>query len=81
MKYLGIVLLALSSYVMAEEVYYCSDNVRGASGFSPNKKTSEYKQSELKERRFKMKLQDDGNLVIHEPDFHRERSKFCVRLI
>jgi len=26
MKYLGLLLLVLSSYVMAEEVYYCSDN-------------------------------------------------------
>jgi len=26
MKYLGFVLLVLSGYVMAEEVYYCSDN-------------------------------------------------------
>ena len=41
MKYLGLVLLVLSSNVMAEEVYYCSDNTRGVTGFQ--KKDGQYK--------------------------------------
>jgi hypothetical protein len=64
MKYLGIVLLFLSSYVMAEEVYYCSDNTRGVTGFS--KKDGQYKQTNFYAEKFKMKLQDDGNIAIHE---------------
>ena len=42
MKYLGFVLLVLSGYVMAEEVYYCSDNHNGVSGFK--KIDGQYKQ-------------------------------------
>ena len=45
MKYLGFVLLVLSGYVMAEEVYYCSDNHNGANGFK--KIDGQYKQVNL----------------------------------
>jgi hypothetical protein len=62
MKYLGFVLLVLSGYVMAEEVYYCSDNTNGANGFK--KKEGRYTRVNFKENKFKMKLQDDGNIVI-----------------
>jgi len=65
MKYLGIVLLVLSGYVMAEEVYYCSDNHRGVSGFT--KKDGQYQRQGFIEKKFKMKLQDDGNIVIDNP--------------
>ena len=63
MKYLGFVLLVLSSYVMAEEVYYCSDD--WATGFK--KKDGQYKQMNFHGEKFKMKLQDDGNIVIENP--------------
>ena len=64
MKYLGFVLLVLSGYVMAEEVYYCSDNTNGASGFHKNKETGQYKRTNFTEQKFKMKLKDDGNITI-----------------
>ncbi len=54
MKYLGFVLLVLSGYVMAEEVYYCSDNHNGANGFYKNKKTGQYEQSGFIESKFKI---------------------------
>ena len=66
MKYLGIVLLVLSGYVMAEEVYYCSDNTRGSNGFHKNKETGQYERSGFHEDKFKMKLQDDGNIAISD---------------
>jgi len=69
MKHLGFVLLVLSGYVMAEEVYYCSDNTNGATGF--NKKDGQYKQTNFYESKFKMKLQDDGNIVIIEDDGYK----------
>jgi len=69
MKYLGFVLLVLSSYVMAEEVYYCSDNTRGSTGFK--KKDGQYKQTNFYEDKFKMKLQDDGDIVIIEDDGYK----------
>ncbi|MEO1927031.1 MAG: hypothetical protein ABGY08_13775 [Gammaproteobacteria bacterium] len=68
MKYLGAVLLVLSGYVMAEEVYYCSDNTNGATGFWKNEKTGQYERSGFNERKFKMKLQDDGNIAIENSD-------------
>jgi len=68
MKYLGFVLLVLSGCVMAEEVYYCSDNTRGANGFWKNKETGQYKRSGFIEKKFKMKLQGDGNISIANPD-------------
>jgi hypothetical protein len=71
MKYLGFVLLVLSGYVMAEEVYYCSDNHRGANGFHKNEKTGQYERSGFNESKFKMKLQDDGNIVIIEDDGYK----------
>jgi len=64
MKYLGFVLLVLSGYVMAEEVYYCSDNHNGANGFYKNEKTGQYERTGFTEKKFKMKLQDDGNIAI-----------------
>ena len=64
MKYLGFVLLVLSGYVMAEEVYYCSDN--DANGFWKNKETGQYERSGFHEDKFKMKLQDDGNIAISD---------------
>jgi hypothetical protein len=64
MKYLGFVLLVLSGYVMAEEVYYCSDNDNGANGFK--KIDGQYKSGLFEEKKFKMKLQDDGNIAISE---------------
>ena len=67
MKYLGFVLLVLSGYVMAEEVYYCSDNTNGATGFK--KKDGQYRQINFHEAKFKMKLQDDGNIAIDSSSF------------
>ena len=60
MKYLGFLLLVLSGYVMAEEVYYCSDN--DANGF--NQKNGVYKPALITLEKFKMKLQDDGTIAI-----------------
>ena len=62
MKYLGFILLILSGYVMAEEVYYCSDN--DANGFNP--KNGVYKPTLMVLKKFKMKLQDDGNIAIQD---------------
>ena len=93
MKYLGFVLLVLSGCVMAEEVYYCSDNTNGATGFK--KKDGQYKQTNFYEKKFKMKLQDDGNIAIAEPRlssgrwlyicstpyegrYNQEKNKSCV---
>lgn len=64
MKYLGVLLLVLSGNVMAEEVYYCSDI--HANGF--NKKDGQYKAANYRPEKFKMKLQDDGNIAIENPD-------------
>ena len=71
MKYLGAVLLVLSGYVMAEEVYYCSDNHNGANGFK--KIDGQYKQVNFTPQKFKMKLQDDGNIAIENS--HMESGK------
>ena len=62
MKYLGVLLLVLSGNVMAEEVYYCSDI--DANGFS--KKDGQYKPASYRLEKFKMKLQDDGNIAIEK---------------
>ena len=78
MKYLGIVLLVLSGYVMAEEVYYCSENTNGSTGFWKNKETGQYERSVFTENKFKMKLQDDGNIAIENPDrLHGKDLYFC----
>ena len=66
MKYLGFVLLVLSGYVMAEEVYYCSDNTNGASGFHKNKETGQYKRTNFTEQKFKMKLKDNDITIISD---------------
>ncbi len=64
MKYLGVLLLVLSGNVMAEEVYYCSDNY--SNGFM--KKDGQFKPFNFIEGgKFKMKLQDDGNITIENP--------------
>ena len=65
MKYLGLLLLVLSGYVMAEEVYYCSNNTNGSNGFK--KIDGQYKRVNFTPQKFKMKLQDDGNIAIAEP--------------
>jgi len=64
MKYLGVLLLVLSGNVMAEEVYYCSDNY--ANGFT--NEDGQYKPVNFTNEKFKMKLQDDGNIAIAKPD-------------
>ena len=64
MKYLGFVLLVLSGCVMAEEVYYCIDN--GVNGFT--KRGGQYQQQNFRNNKFKMKLQDDGNITILSDD-------------
>jgi len=64
MKYIGFVLLALSSYVMAEEVYYCSDNVGGVTGFKDI--NGQYKSVNFKEDKFKMKITYDLNIKIED---------------
>ena len=60
MKHLGFVLLVLSGCVMAEEVYYCSDD--DSNGFV--EKNGVYKSTLMSLRKFKMKLGDDGHLAI-----------------
>ena len=76
MRYLGFVLLVLSGYVMAEEVYYCSDNDNGANGFK--KIDGQYKSGLFEEKKFKMKLQDDGNIAIANPNLTSGRDLyFC----
>jgi len=67
MKYLGFVLLVLSGYVMAEEVYYCIDNTNGVNGFK--KIDGQYTSVNFKEDKFKMKLKDDGDIVIDNSRF------------
>ena len=54
MKYIGFVLLVLSGYVMAEEVYYCSDNTNGAIGFK--KIDGQYTRGSFPEEKFKIKV-------------------------
>jgi len=49
---------------MAEEVYYCSDDDKGANGFRKNKQTGQYERAGFTGEKFKMKLQDDGNITI-----------------
>lgn len=77
MKYLGIMLLFLSSYVMAEEVYYCSDNHNGSNGYWKNKQTGQYEPSSFRESKFKIKLQDDGNIAIDNPNSGRKDLYLC----
>jgi hypothetical protein len=74
MKYLGFVLLVLSGYVMAEEVYYCSDSVDGV-GYS-QKENGNYDTAYFRPTKFKMKLQDDGNIAIARPDTKRGRDLY-----
>ncbi len=64
MRFLGFLLLVVSAYAMAEEVYYCTDNHNGANGFSLE--DGQYKETGFKVSKFKMKLQDDGNIAIAE---------------
>ncbi len=75
MKYLGFVLLVLSGYVMAEEVYYCSDNHNGAYGFT--KKDGRYQRQGFHESKFKMKLQGDGNIAINDEGDKYSFTYFC----
>ncbi len=56
--------MVLSGNVMAEEVYYCSDIA--ANGFKM--KDGQYKPTNFTKGRFKMKLRDDGNIAIENPD-------------
>ena len=76
MRYLGLVLLVLSGYVMAEEVYYCSDNHNGANGFM--KKDGQHKPQLFTGLKFKMKLQDDGNIVIHDGGDKNSYTYLCI---
>ncbi len=64
MRFLGFLLLVVSAYAMAEEVYYCTDNHNGANGFA--NEDGEYKRTGFIESKFKMKFQDDGDIVIAE---------------
>ena len=76
MKYLGFVLLVLSGYVMAEEVYYCSDSVDRV-GYS-QKENGNYDTAYFRPTKFKMKLQDDGNIAIANPNLTSGRNLyFC----
>jgi len=71
MKYLGVVLLVLSGYVMAEEVYYCADYNQRSVGFKANNKTRQYLETDFYETKFQMKLQSDGNIsikIINQPN-------------
>jgi hypothetical protein len=58
MKYLGFVLLVLSGYVMAEEVYYCSDTHNY--GLQNNKLTS----FGMSKNKFRVEVTNNGNIVI-----------------
>ncbi len=49
---------------MAEEVYYCSDNY--SNGFS--KEDGQHKPVNFTGGKFNMKLQDDGNIAIENPN-------------
>jgi hypothetical protein len=75
MKYLGLLLLVLSGYVMAEEVYYCSNNTNGSNGFK--KIDGQYKRVNFTPQKFKMKLQDDGNIAVAIPELGRPELYIC----
>jgi len=62
---------------MAEEVYYCSDNTNGATQFK--KKDGQYKRIGFIEKKFKIKLQDDGNIAISDGD--EAKQYYCSTLI
>ncbi len=72
MKYLGVLLLVLSGNVMAEEVYYCIDIA--ANGFK--KEDGQYKNSRFTKDKFKMKIQDDGNIAIESPGTKRGKDLY-----
>ena len=55
--------MVLSGNVMAGEVYYCSDV--DANGFFPE--NGKYKAANFTDRKFKMKLRDDGHIDIENP--------------
>ena len=74
MKYLGFIWLVMSGYVMAEDVYYCSDN--NSAGSLKNEE-GQYKQANFHAKKFKMKLQGNGNIVIADPGIGRDALFIC----
>ena len=70
MKYLGFVLSVLSGCVMAEEVYYCSDSVDGVGYYQ--KENGNYDTAYFRPTKFKMKLQDNRNIVIISDDGYKD---------
>ena len=64
MKCLGIMMLVLFGYVMAGEIYQCSDYV--ATGFTG--RDGQYRHTNFTKETFKMKIQDDRNISIAYSD-------------
>ncbi len=75
MKYLALILIMLSSTVMAEEIYFCSDN--SANGFK--KKQGRYKATAFNPKKFGMKLLDDGHIVINSPSMDSAGLYSCIK--
>jgi hypothetical protein len=71
MKCLGFVLLILSGYVMAEEVYYCSSSAVGYAEENGN-----YEPGYFSPIKFNMKLQDDGNITIENSNLRNDNDLY-----
>ena len=65
MKRLPIILaMLLSTTALAEEVYYCVED--DSTGFINNEKTGRQERSRFEGNKLKMKLLDDGNVLVHD---------------
>ena len=69
--------MVLSGNVMAEEVYYCSDI--DANGFRDA--NGKYIRAGFNNWRFKMKLGDDGNITIENPDIPGGKHLFLCSMV
>ena len=73
MKCLGIMMLVLSGYVMAGEIYQCSDYA--ATGFTG--RDGQYRHTNFTKETFKMKIQDDRNISIVYSDLKYPQRYIC----
>jgi len=77
MKYLFLILIMLSSTVMAEEIYFCSDNQ--ATGFK--KKSKSYKPTTFNLQKFELKILTDNRIQINSPSMDSSGLFRCIKPI
>ncbi|HIG07635.1 MAG TPA: hypothetical protein EYQ55_04940 [Methylococcaceae bacterium] len=77
MKYIGYMLIFLSSIASAEELYFCSDNQ--ATGFK--KKSNYYMPTTFNLQKFELKILDDDRIQINSPSMDSSGLFSCIKPI